>query len=62
MRQIFLKLFLLALLSGCASWTTEYWEERYENMTPEEIEDAKAGGGELVTICDLTDCIFVWVY
>ena len=42
--------------------TEEYWQERYEKTTPEEIEAAKARGGELVTICDLTDCIFVWIY
>ena len=48
--------------AGCASMTEEYWQERYANMTPKEIEDAKARGGELITICDLTDCIFVWVY
>ena len=52
----------LFLMFGCASMTEEYWQERYANMTSEEIEDARASGGELVQLCDLTDCIFVWVY
>ena len=54
--------FLFWLMSGCASMTEEYWAERYVNMTPEEIEAAKALGGELVQVCDLTDCIFIWIY
>ena len=64
LKCIILMVFAIIVLSqpGCASWTTEYWEEQYEQMTPEEIEAAKARGGELITICDLTDCIFVWVY
>ncbi len=53
---------LFMLLAGCASWTTEYWQGYYENMTPEEIETAKERGGELFTVCDLTDCVFVWIY
>lgn len=53
---------LLILLSGCAPMTEEYWQDKYESMTPEEIEAARAMGGELVTVCDITDCIFVWVY
>jgi len=57
-------LFLIVLLSlsGCASMTEEYWQEKYANMTQEEIEAAKDSGGELVTVCDLTDCIHVWIY
>ncbi len=64
LKCIVLMLLALAVLStqGCASWTEEYWQERYANMTPEEIEEAKARGGELVQVCDLTDCIFVWIY
>lgn len=53
---------MLFILTGCASWTEEYWAERYDSMTQEEIEEAKARGGELVQLCDLTDCIFVWIY
>lgn len=55
-------LILLCLLSGCASMTEEYWQEVYAKMTPEEIEAAKNQGGEFVQVCDLTDCIFVWIY
>lgn len=54
-------LILVVLLSGCASFTEEYWREKYESMTAEEIEAAK-DSGELVTVCNLTDCIHVWVY
>jgi hypothetical protein len=57
-----LAIILLSLLSGCASMTEDYWRDRYESMTAEEIEAAKAGSGELVQVCNLTDCIFVWVY
>ncbi len=57
-----LTMLTVIFLCGCASMTEEYWQERYENTTPEEIEAAKERGGELITICDLTDCIFVWVY
>jgi len=52
----------LITLFGCASMTEEYWQDRYESMTAEEIEAAKAEGGELVSVCNLTDCIFVWIY
>ncbi len=62
MRKLFAKLFLLLLVSGCASMTEEYWQERYENMTPEELEAASATGCELIPICNLTDCIFVCIY
>ena len=54
-------LWLAASTTGCATWTEEYWQEYYENMTPEEIEAAKAGGCELIPICNLTDCIFVCI-
>jgi len=53
---------LLLALAGCASMTEEYWQERYASMTLEEIEEAKAKGGELVQVCGLTDCLTVWVY
>lgn len=49
-----------ASMSGCAAMTEEYWQEKYESMTAEEIEAAKAGP-DMVTICDLTDCIIIWV-
>ncbi len=60
MRNLLTALTVIFLCS-CASMTEEYWVERYKNMTQEEIEEAKAGAGELVQICDLTDCIFIWI-
>ena len=56
---------LLWALTGCADsgilcFTEEACQKAYAELTPEEIEAAKAGG-ELVSICDLTDCIFVWI-
>lgn len=63
MKRVAICLFLIqVLLQGCAPMTEAYWQEKYENMTVEEIEVAKANGGELVQVCDLTDCIFVWIY
>ncbi|MEE8428553.1 MAG: hypothetical protein V3S33_03515 [Gammaproteobacteria bacterium] len=41
---------LILLFSGCASFTEEYWAEVYANMTPEELESAKAGS---VTVTDI---------
>ena len=56
---------LVLLFTGCASsgmcFTEEACAAKLDAMTAEEIEAAKQGG-ELVTVCDLTDCIFVWVY
>jgi len=64
LRIIVLMLVIMAVVSmlGCASMTEEYWRDRYDAMTAEEIEAAKAKGGELIPVCNLTDCIFVWVY
>lgn len=59
---LMLLVLFVASMSGCASMTEEYWQERYESMTAEEIEAAKAGSGQLVQVCNLTDCVFVWVY
>jgi hypothetical protein len=66
-------LILLALLSGCASMSTEYWQDRYANMTPAELEAAKNSD---VTVTDIWigaqtssklvcidgDCVIVQVY
>ena len=65
MRQIFLKLFLLACLSGCASMTTEYWQDRWDELPETEKQrylSNESGYGTPVAICDLTDCFFVWIY
>lgn len=66
MRQIFLKLFLLAFLSGCASMTEEYWQAKWEELPEDEKElylnGERQGEGLPYAVCDLTDCIFIWVY
>lgn len=64
MKQIAL-IVLLGLLSGCASMTGEYWAERWEELPEEEKERYRSnapGQGQPIAVCDLTDCIFVWIY
>ncbi len=57
-------LILAVLLSGCASWTTEYWEQKWDELPEEQKQryrENDAGDGLPITVCDLTDCIIVWI-
>ncbi len=67
MRQIFLKLFLIASLAGCASMPTSeaYWEQKWQELSEEDKQAYRDYGTETglpMAICNLTDCIFVWIY
>ena len=67
---------MLLALSGCASMTEEYWQERYAELTPEEIERLKTEGPssneylyriwldsvEVATVCIDGDCSTVAVH
>lgn len=70
--KLFLKAIILALIvglyfsvSGCASMTEEYWQTKWEELPEAEKQRYKSnapGEGLPIMVCDLTDCIFVWVY
>lgn len=50
----------VASLIGCASFTEEYWQEEYTRLQGEGKLEKETGSG-MVSVCDLTDCIFVWI-
>ena len=67
MRKLFLKLFLIASLAGCASMPTSeaYWEKKWQEMSEEDRQgyrDYAYSTGLPIAICDLNECIFVWIY
>lgn len=57
---------IVASVCGCASMTEEYWQDRWEELSDAEKEiyptNPTPGRGMPIQVCDLTDCIFVWVY
>jgi len=55
-----LLLIVLGLLSGCASMTEEYWQEKYDELP--ESEKRLQEYSQPIAVCDLTDCIFIWIY
>ena len=67
MRKLLLTAFVVACLSGCASLPTSeaYWEKKWQELSDEDKQayrDYSTDTGLPVAICDLTDCIFIWIY
>ena len=58
---------MLIVVFGCSSMpvTEAYWEKKWQEMSEADKRVYQEYGqrtGLPIAICDLTDCIFVWVY
>ena len=64
---------ILAVVAGCAPLTEEYWQDKYESMTEQELADARANGATVadiwigaqtssILVCIDGECSIVQIY